>query len=308
MSQKQSLEKETRAVFHKIHEAHLADDYVTNRHTQIIDPLAMHLPEDFLVGLKCADLGCGSAAHGVVNMLERGAAFVHGMDVDDTFFKSATERLNKHQRFSGRWQLDKGSLKRLPYPDETFDFVLCRGVIHHVENDQQALCEIHRVLKTGGRSYIFVTGKGGIFNRLMKEVLRAEYKENSEFRRIVAEGKLESWLKEQINDLCDQIDREDETSYIAAVAMLENAARLIDNDLILSLIDILEAPKYKEYTLEEWFGMLKQAGFQNYYRFGRRPRYNNIRKIVAPLYENFDHPLAKLLYRDGSINVIVKKD
>ncbi len=70
MSYEKFLEKETRGVFHSIHKAHLEDEYVTKRHTEIIDPAAMRRPGDFFVGLKCADLGCGSAVHGVVNMLE----------------------------------------------------------------------------------------------------------------------------------------------------------------------------------------------------------------------------------------------
>ena len=70
---------------------------------------------------------------------------------------------------------------------------------------------------------------------------------------------------------------------------------------------MLEAPKYKSYTEDEWFRMLECAGFKKYYRFGRKPRYNNMRKVVAPLYKDFNHPLARLLYNDGSINVVVTK-
>jgi len=44
-------------------------------------------------------------------------------------------------------QLD---LMDLPFAAESFDFLLCNHVLEHVEDDRQALAEIHRVLRPGG--------------------------------------------------------------------------------------------------------------------------------------------------------------
>jgi SAM-dependent methyltransferase len=41
----------------------------------------------------------------------------------------------------------------LPFPDGSFDMVICRQVLHHAK-DLQALCgEVHRVLRPGGRMF-----------------------------------------------------------------------------------------------------------------------------------------------------------
>ena len=43
-------------------------------------------------------------------------------------------------------------LQQIPYPDETFDLVICNHMLEHVDDAELALQEIHRVLKRGGRT------------------------------------------------------------------------------------------------------------------------------------------------------------
>jgi SAM-dependent methyltransferase len=42
-------------------------------------------------------------------------------------------------------------LTAVPFPDETFDVVLCNHVFDEIPDDGRALAEIHRVLRPGGR-------------------------------------------------------------------------------------------------------------------------------------------------------------
>jgi ubiquinone/menaquinone biosynthesis C-methylase UbiE len=267
----------------------------------------MGLPPDFLAGLKCADLGCGSAVHGTVNMLELGAGSVNAMDLDQSFIAPAERRLRERTSFNDRWQLDIGSLSALPYRDEHFDFVLCAGVIHHVVDDRRAVVEIHRIMKPGARAYLSVAGKGGLLNRFFMELLRDEWTHNPEFQKLAETDLLAEWLRQQVLDLKSMVDNDDEGSYNASIALLDSLSQLIDEDLILSIIDLVAAPIYRSYTEGEWFALLRAGGFHEYYRFTRRPQYRNLRKIVAPLCERTDHPLARLLYNTGYMNVVVTK-
>lgn len=41
--------------------------------------------------------------------------------------------------------------EKLPFQDETFDFVFGRAVIHHLSNVEKGISEMHRVLKNGGK-------------------------------------------------------------------------------------------------------------------------------------------------------------
>jgi ubiquinone/menaquinone biosynthesis C-methylase UbiE len=53
-----------------------------------------------------------------------------------------------------------GAGEKLPFPDNYFDLVLSHEVLEHVQDDQQAVNEIIRVLKPGGRLILFVPNRG----------------------------------------------------------------------------------------------------------------------------------------------------
>jgi len=48
----------------------------------------------------------------------------------------------------------------LPYPAETFDLILSHEVLEHVRDDAEAVREIVRTLKSGGRLALFVPNRG----------------------------------------------------------------------------------------------------------------------------------------------------
>lgn len=47
-------------------------------------------------------------------------------------------------------------IHHMPFEANRFDVVLCNHVLEHVQDDLQALREIHRVLKSGGRAILQV--------------------------------------------------------------------------------------------------------------------------------------------------------
>jgi SAM-dependent methyltransferase len=50
----------------------------------------------------------------------------------------------------------KMDIHRIPFPQDTFDVILCNHVLEHVNNDMTAMQEINRVLKPGGISIMQV--------------------------------------------------------------------------------------------------------------------------------------------------------
>ena len=48
----------------------------------------------------------------------------------------------------------------LPFPGNSFDLALSHEVLEHVNDDRQAVCEMVRVLRPGGRVAIFVPNRG----------------------------------------------------------------------------------------------------------------------------------------------------
>ena len=45
----------------------------------------------------------------------------------------------------------KAPAETIPFPDNTFDYVICRSLLHHLEKPELGLKEMYRVLKPGGK-------------------------------------------------------------------------------------------------------------------------------------------------------------
>ncbi len=109
--------------------------------------------ESFLEGIiqkskienpRILDVGCGTG--GNLEMLEK-FGVAEGVDVsDDALEFCKAKGLRVH----------KGLAEKLPFEDESFDVVTALDVIEHLDDDVAGLKEMNRVLKTGGRTLIFV--------------------------------------------------------------------------------------------------------------------------------------------------------
>lgn len=86
--------------------------------------------------------GCGLGLY--VKALRRFSPHVYGIDIDGKVLRGAQLP-----------DLCLGAAEALPFPDNTFDTVLSHEVIEHVMDDREAVAEMARVLKPGGRMVIF---------------------------------------------------------------------------------------------------------------------------------------------------------
>ncbi len=83
---------------------------------------------------KILDVGCGI---GFVSQLYPNFDIV-GIDISDEMLK----------RNPFKWH--KAPAEAIPFPDNHFDYVVCRSLLHHLENPVAGLREMFRVLKPGG--------------------------------------------------------------------------------------------------------------------------------------------------------------
>lgn len=93
--------------------------------------------------------GCGVGSYLV--RLSENATFCVGLDIE---IERAIEAHGKGPSTVG------GAGEFLPFPSSSFDLVLSHEVLEHVQNDQQTINEIVRVLKPGGRLVLFVPNRG----------------------------------------------------------------------------------------------------------------------------------------------------
>jgi ubiquinone/menaquinone biosynthesis C-methylase UbiE len=98
-------------------------------------------------GGRALEIGCGRGV-GIELILEMGAAEVHGFDLDPEVLKATHRRVRP---YGNRVLLWWGSATDIPASDASYDAVFDFGVLHHIPNWWEAIAEICRVLRPGGR-------------------------------------------------------------------------------------------------------------------------------------------------------------
>ena len=102
------------------------------------------------------DIGC-SAGTKVIKLKEFSPKlFVAGIEPHHSAL-AAAQALSCHElgkEEASRVGFIQGVGEKLPYPDATFDLVVCHTVLEHVHDVQKVVSEIHRVLKPGGKAHI----------------------------------------------------------------------------------------------------------------------------------------------------------
>jgi len=86
-----------------------------------------------------------------IELAKLGPYTITGMDLSRTFVKMATEKAAA-AGLSARFI--EGSASNMPFPKESFDFLLCRAAFKNFAQPVAALQEMCRVLKPGGRGLL----------------------------------------------------------------------------------------------------------------------------------------------------------
>jgi ubiquinone/menaquinone biosynthesis C-methylase UbiE len=103
-------------------------------------------------GQRVLEVGCGRGVGTELIFEHFEAGEVAAFDLDPDMVASARRRL-AGSLDAGRLTIGVGDLTSIDAPDDSFDAVFDFGVIHHVPNWRQAVAEVARVLRPGGRFY-----------------------------------------------------------------------------------------------------------------------------------------------------------
>lgn len=150
---------------------------------ELIDSLALKGDE------KILDVGCGRGllligaakrlgmSQGGGKAGSKGGGKATGIDIwsdQDLSGNSAdaTKQNAKIEGVSDRVRVETGDARKLVYPDANYDVVMSSLAIHNIperEERQQAIREMWRVLKPGGKLLIFDILKTGEYARVLRE-------------------------------------------------------------------------------------------------------------------------------------------
>ena len=95
------------------------------------------------------DVGCGTGRW--TKFLTNKVAFIEAIDPSNAIF-AADNLLGKIENV----RLAKASTDTIPFADETFDFAMSIGVLHHIPDTQQAMKDCVRKVKKGGYFYCYL--------------------------------------------------------------------------------------------------------------------------------------------------------
>jgi ubiquinone/menaquinone biosynthesis C-methylase UbiE len=86
-----------------------------------------------------------------IELAKLGNYQITGLDISETFVEIARANAAK-----ARVHVDfrRGNASAMPFPENTFDFLLCRAAFKNFSEPKRALDEMHRVLKPGGQALI----------------------------------------------------------------------------------------------------------------------------------------------------------
>ena len=138
---------ELRDVFNQI-----APGWYSFRHHSIFPKELKALAERWQKG-KLVNLGCG---HGPDFLPFTKSFELYGVD----FAPEMIELAQKYtQKFNFAARLEVADVRKLPYPDDSFDWAIAVATYHHIEGREarlKALKELRRVLRPGGEAFITV--------------------------------------------------------------------------------------------------------------------------------------------------------
>jgi ubiquinone/menaquinone biosynthesis C-methylase UbiE len=108
------------------------------------------------------EIGCGSGAMAMEILRRHPEVRLTATDYDESMVDTARTRLAP---FGARADVRRADAADLPFPDGAFDTALSFIMLHHVIKWEQALGELIRVLRPGGRliGYDLLGDRGGRF-------------------------------------------------------------------------------------------------------------------------------------------------
>jgi ubiquinone/menaquinone biosynthesis C-methylase UbiE len=113
------------------------------------------------------DIGCGTGRW--TKYLKAKAGFIEAIDPSEAIFVA-----DKLIGPADNVRLSKASIDNIPFPDETFDFAMSIGVLHHIPNTQKAMKDCVKKVKIGGYFYTYLyydfENRGPLFKLLFRAV------------------------------------------------------------------------------------------------------------------------------------------
>lgn len=203
-----------------------------------------NLLEDFSSFKNALDAGCGGGRY-TFALQSLGVKNVTGIDFSKINIETASRHVNQFNSIKNI-NFQEMNILKTTFDNETFDFVFSNGVLHHSESIYGGLEEIHRLLKVGGKAFLYIIeSPGGIHWDTIEICRNLMFPVSGQYAR-----NLFSLLG-------------------------------VPTNRIFYILDHIMVPINTRLTTNEIENMFIKIGFSNFYRFKRGADIDRIEKVVA---------------------------
>ncbi len=296
--------EETRSIYHKQHARISEDKKAMKRFVGMFSNEYFGLGDDYFQGKKILDAGCGDTAKVMIGLHKLGAAEIHGIDLGEAFIPVAQSSLKKNAIGMESITLKSASVVDIPYADNSFDFVVCHGVLLHLNNIDEvktAFSELARVTKSGGYLYTVFGLVGGLFEDAIIPSIRKYYRENEKFKLFI-----DAISPDDLQQIIDTI-MEGISHHEGKTIKLDALKTLFDVDFCVFLQNFTQAPVRLPIDEALIRRLYSDHGLEGIRRLKRYVKRENIRQFFAPLHYDVENPISQLLYGTGNLEFIGKK-
>jgi ubiquinone/menaquinone biosynthesis C-methylase UbiE len=153
----------------------------------------------YFEGKTVFDGGCGTGRFSIAAAL-MGAEKVYGMDLGGQSLDFARQKAKEYKVDSVVDFIEGDVTSLTDFTDESIDFVVSNGVLHHTSDPMKGLREHYRILKTEGKMWLYLYGKNGLLWQLydvLKGVLKgvgAEFTRSYLLKLDIRQGLIYSFM------------------------------------------------------------------------------------------------------------------
>jgi len=131
-----------------------SEEYRAWRQSELTAQYFDNFTAEDVVGKDVLDFGCGSGDLSLI-VAEAGARSVSGTDLESGRVALAIETTGATEYADRMHFVESTSPTQIPFPDASFDTILCFDVMEHVMEPEEVIAEWARVLKPGGQVLIW---------------------------------------------------------------------------------------------------------------------------------------------------------